>query len=165
MAIPVTREAIGYNGSDGSLLTGAARQIISGVGATRTLTTAESGALCLFDRAAGVIYTLPVVTANNLGMRFEFATTVTITSNAAKVITGAATQFIVGGTLLYIAGAATTFGVAFNGTTHIASSSNGTTTGGVIGDRFWVEAISLTQWAIQGLQSGSGTLATSASTT
>jgi hypothetical protein len=165
MTIPVTREAISYGGNDGALLTGAARQIISGVGATRLLLAKESGALCLFDRAAGVVYTLPIVTADNLGMRFEFATTVTITSNSAKVITGSASQFLVGGVLQYIAGAATTSGVAFNGTTHIASLSNGTTTGGVIGDRFWVEAISTTQWAIQGLQSGSGTLATSASTT
>lgn len=165
MTIPVTRENVTYGGSDGALLLGAARQIISGAGATRLLLTKESGALCLFDRAAGIVYTLPVITANNLGMRFEFATTVTITSNAAKVITGSAAQFIVGGTLLYIAAAATTLGVAFNGTTHIASSSNGTTTGGVIGDRFWLEAISTTQWAIQGLQSGSGSLATSASTT
>lgn len=165
MAIPTSREAITYGGTDGALLTGAARQVISGVGATRTLLTKESGALCLFDRAAGVVYTLPVVTADNIGMRFEFATTVTITSNSAKVITGSASQFIVGGTVLYIAGAATTLGVAFNGTTHIASVGNGTTTGGVIGDRFWLEAISTTQWAIQGFQSGSGTLATSASTT
>ncbi len=158
------RELLSVQDEDGALLTGAARQIISDSGATRQLLVRESGALCLFNRAAGIVYTLPVITSSNIGMRFEFATTVTITSNAAKVITGVATQFIVGGTVLYIAGAATTFGAAYNGTTHIASSSNGTTTGGVIGDRFWLEAISTTQWAIQGLQSGSGTLATSAST-
>ncbi len=165
MAIPVSREAITYGASDGALLTGAARQVISGVGATRSLLVKESGALCLFDRAAGVVYTLPTITADNIGMHFEFETIVTITSNSAKVITGVGTQFIVGGVLQYIAAAATTNGVAFNGTTHIAIVGNGTTTGGVIGDRFSLTAISLTQWAISGLQSGSGTLATSASTT
>jgi hypothetical protein len=165
MAIPVSREAITYGGSDGALLIGAARQVISGQGATRTLATNESGALCLFDRAAGIVYTLPTITAVNIGMTFEFQTTVTITSNSAKVITGSAAQFIVGGVVQYIAGAATTNGVAFNGTTHISIVGNGSTTGGVIGDRFSLTAISLTQWAISGLQSGSGTLATSASTT
>ena len=158
------RQYLSYGDPDGVVLQGAARQVISGQGATRQLTTAESGALCLFDRAAGIVYTLPDITAANLGMTFEFATTVTITSNAAKVITGGTGEFIVGGLVSYIAGAATTFGSAFNGTTHIAVSSNGTTTGGVIGDRFNMTAISLTQWQIQGLLSGSGTLATAAST-
>ena len=56
----------------------------SAEGATRTLLASESGMTCLFDRAAGIVYTLPA-TANN-GTYFDFLTTVSITSNAAKVI-------------------------------------------------------------------------------
>jgi hypothetical protein len=161
MAISANLERLSYGGPSGSIQVGAHRQVISGVGATRTLLPEESGALCLFDRAAGVVYTLPTPVE---GMQFEFATTVTITSNAAKTITSAATVFIVGLIDVLLAGAATTLAAAFNGTTHVAISSNGTTTGGVIGDRYRVTAISATQWAIDGVVSGSGVLATPAAT-
>lgn len=136
---------------------GAARQIIGDAVATRTLTVKESGALCLFDRAAGVVYTLPTPV---IGMQFEFATTVTITSNAAKVITSAATEFILGTVDMVINASATTLAAAGNGTTHRAISSNGSTTGGVIGDRYRLTAISSTQWLVDGTISGSGALAT-----
>jgi len=140
----------------GSQHRGYHQQVISGVGATRQLTAKESGALCLFDRAAGVVYTLPDPVE---GMEFEFQTTVTITSGAAKVITKAATQFLLGVVNVVIVAAATTLAAAGNGSSHVAISSNGTTTGGVIGDRYKVTALSATQWAITGLVSGSGSIA------
>lgn len=154
-------EQVGYAGPEGSVQKGAHRVVISGVGATRTLLPKESGSLCLFDRAAGIVYTLPTPV---VGMQFEFQTTVTITSNAAKVITAAATQFLLG--LVQVVGGTTetTVSADFNGTTHVAISSNGTTTGGVIGDRYRVTAISATQWVIDGIASGSGTVATPAAT-
>jgi len=141
---------------------GAARRIIGDAVATRQLTAKESGSLCLFDRAAGVVYTLPTPV---IGMQFEFATTVTITSNAAKVITKTpASEFILG--MAQVVGGTTesTVSADFNGTTHVAASSNGTTTGGVIGDRYRLTAISATQWVIDGIFSGSGTVATPAAT-
>lgn len=149
-------EQVTYNGGL-SQQRGAARQIIGDAVATRTLLAKESGALCLFDRAAGVVYTLPTPV---IGMQFEFATTVTITSNAAKVITSAATEFILGDLQIILVGADTTLAAAGNGTTHRAVSSNGSTTGGVIGDRYRLTAISSTQWLIDGYVSGTGTLAT-----
>ncbi len=136
---------------------GAVRQVIDGVGATRTLAPEESGALCLFDRAAGVVYTLP---APVVGLQYEFQTTVTITSNAAKIITDAATTFLLGTVEMVINTSATTLAALGNGTTHRAVSSNGSTTGGVQGDRYMVTAISSTQWVVTGLVSGSGALAT-----
>jgi len=155
----MTRQVISYGDEDGALFTGVSRQIISGVGATRTLKASESGALCLLDRAAGVVYTLPAITATNIGMSFEFQATVSVTSNAYKVITGAATQFLVGAVVAssLTAGAQDTF--VANGTTHVAISAAGSTTGGLIGERYVVTAISATQWAINGVTQGSGTLA------
>ncbi len=149
-------EQVGYNGGL-SQQRGAARAIIGEAVATRTLTAKESGALCLFDRAAGVVYTLPTPV---IGMQFEFATTVTITSNAAKVITSAGTEFLLGALDMVIVASATTLAATGNGTTHRAISSNGTTTGGVIGDRYRLTAISSTQWLVDGILSGSGSLAT-----
>ena len=160
----MTRQLISYGDEDGALFTGVARQIISGVGATRTLKASESGALCLLDRAAGVVYTLPSITATNIGMSFEFLATVSVTSNAYKVITGAATQFLVGAVVSssLTAGAQDTF--VADGTTIVAISAAGSTTGGLIGETYRVTAISATQWAINGIQQGSGTLATAFAT-
>ena len=132
-------------------------QVIDGVGATRTLAPEESGALCLFDSAAGVVYTLP---APQVGMRFEFLTKTTITSNSAKVLTDAATTFLVGGVALSNSGATTGQFFAGNGTTHRSTNGNGTTTGGVIGDRLRFTAISSTQWAVDGVMNQTGTAAT-----
>ena len=57
---------------------------------------------------------------------------------------------------------AATTGEAFgaDGTTIRALSSNGTTTGGLIGDYYELTAISATQWFIRGLLVQSGTAAT-----
>jgi len=155
-------EQVSYSAPGMSQHRSSARQIIGDAVATRQLLPQESGALCLFDRAAGVVYTLPTPV---IGMQFEFQTTVTITSNAAKVITKTvASEFILGLVDILIAASATTLAAAFNGTTHVAISSNGTTTGGVIGDRFRLTAISSTQWVIDGVISGSGSIATPAAT-
>ena len=137
---------------------GLCRKIIGDAVATRQLLPEESGALCLLDKADGVVYTLPTPVA---GMQFEFLQTVTITSNSAKVITKTiASEFILGQVNLQIAAAATTLAAAANGSTHVAITSNGTTTGGVIGSRFKLTALSSTIWAIEGVVSGSGSIAT-----
>jgi len=131
------------------------RQVIDGVGATRTLAPEESGALCLFDRAAGVVYTLP---APQVGMTFDFTCSVAVTSNAYKVITNAATVFLLGSVMsgnLTVAASGDVFQA--NGTTHVAISMNGTDTGGLIGGRIRFVAISATQWVVFGDIVGSGT--------
>ena len=70
--------------------------VVSGSGATATLTAQQSGSTVLFDRAAGIVYTLP---APQVGLKFRFMTTVTITSNAAKITTDAGTTLLIGNVL------------------------------------------------------------------
>ena len=53
---------------------------------------------------------------------------------------------------------------ALNGTTHLTITMNGSTTGGLIGTVIDFEGISATQWLVNGLVVGSGTLATPATT-
>lgn len=157
MAISANLERLNYDSSDGCLATGLHREVIQGVGATRTLLAEESGALCLFDRAAGNVYTLPAPVE---GMQFEFLATVAVTSNAYKVITNAGTVFLIGaimGGSLTVADSGDVFQA--NGTTHVAISMAGSTTGGLVGTRFKVTCISATQWVIDGTYVGSGTLA------
>lgn len=161
MAISTVLEQVGTRKQDGTIAPGLHREVLSGVGAARTLVPRESGSLCLFDSAAGNIYTLP---APVLGMQFEFFQTITVTSNAAKIITSAADVFLLGEILIYTTATAAPGGFALNGTTHRAISSNGTTTGGVIGSRIIVTAISATQWVVTGALVGSGTVATPAAT-
>lgn len=156
--IPTTLERLSYNSPSGCIATGLHRQVIDGVGATRTLLPEESGALCLLDRAAGVVYTLP---APAVGMQFEFLATVAVTSNAYKVITDAATTFLIGGVIMgdvTIAQSGDYFEA--DGSTHVAISANGSTTGGLLGERYKVTCISATQWIIEGVCHGAGTLAT-----
>lgn len=151
-------EQLSYGPAALSMHRAKATQFIGDAVAARTLTAKESGATCLFD-AATVVYTLP---APVIGMEFEFLTTATATSH--KVITDAATTFLVGQVAASsaVAGAGNSF--PFNGTTHVACTSNGTTTGGIVGGRIKVRALSATQWFIEGMMIGSGTLATPAAT-
>lgn len=157
MATPTDIERLGAGRPTGTLGLGQHREVIQGVGATRTLLAKESRALCLMDSAAGVVYTLPVPVE---GMQFEFQTTVSITSNAAKIITNASTVFLLGEVFGYTTATASGAGFAANGTTIRALSSNGSTTGGLIGDNYTVTAISATQWVIKGSTVGSGTITT-----
>jgi hypothetical protein len=134
------------------------KNVISGQGATKTLTAEDNGSLCLFDRAAGIVYTLP---APRVGLEFDFLVTVAVTSNAHKVITDAATTFMVGGIIMgdvTVAQSGDYFEA--NGTSHVALSAGGTTTGGLLGERFKLTCINGTQWAIHGVCHGAGTLAT-----
>jgi hypothetical protein len=155
MAISSSLERLNYDGTDGCIATGLHREVIQSVGATRTLLAEESGALCLFDRAAGVVYTLPAPVE---GMTFDFTVSVAVTSNAYKVITNSASVFLLGSVMsgnLTVAASGDVFQA--NGTTHVAISMNGTDTGGLIGGRIRFVAISSTQWAVFGDIVGSGT--------
>lgn len=150
-------EQLSYGPPGLSMHRAKAVQVIGDAAATRTLTAKESGATCLFDSAAGVVYTLPVPVA---GMQFTFLTTVTITSNSAKVLTDAATTFVLGGAALANSAATTGEFFAANGTTHRSINGNGTTTGGIIGDRITFTALSSTVWFCDAVINQTGTAAT-----
>jgi hypothetical protein len=131
--------------------------VISGQGATSTLTAYMSGSTCLFDRAAGIVYTLP---APQVGLWFQFMTTVSITSNAAEVDVAGASIFLGGSVFSGIAASATSLASVANGTSHVKIASNGTTTGGLQGSAYTIYCVSPTLWQITGSLVGSGTLAT-----
>lgn len=140
----------------------AKKNVISDSGATRTLNENESGSLVLFNRAAGIVYTLPLAKP---GTYFDFAVTTTITTNSAKIITGAGTEFLIGG--LTSVDTDTANAVAFfsgNGSTHVAVTMNGTTTGAVLGTKFRATCLSTTRWMIEGQTFGTGVVATPFST-
>jgi hypothetical protein len=157
MSTPTDIERISYGGPKGSLQLGAHRQVIQGVGAARTLLAKESGALCLYDVSTPLVYTLPVPVE---GMMFEFLTAVSVVaSDTHKLITNSSSVFLLGA-VIAISADVTGDAFAANGTNIVALTSNGGTTGGLIGQYLKVVAISATQWSIRGVQQGSQTLAT-----
>ena len=131
--------------------------LVSGTGATATLLASQSGANVLFDRAAGIVFTLP---APVVGTKFRFIVTVDLTAATYQVDTDAATTFIVGSLLGGIEGAATDETHFADGTTDIGISMNKTTTGGLIGGIFELECISSTLWMVTGNTSCTATPAT-----
>lgn len=132
-------------------------QIISNGVATKILSPRDAGSVCMFDVATGTVYTLPVPVA---GMTFTFFTTVTVTSNAHAVATSGATVFLLGAVTIKTIATAAAGSFAADGTSIVTLSSNGSTTGGVIGGKFTVTALNSTQWAINGCLIGSGGVST-----
>lgn len=115
---------------------------------TKTLTEADAGGTLIFDKVDGAVITLP---APVVGMEFHFKVDASVTSNAYKIITNAGTVFIKGGLS----------GFGGNGSTHVAISMNGSTTGGIIGTWFTLRCVSATQWqVVRGLNVTSGSAAT-----
>lgn len=160
MTIPVTREALGYSGGDGSVLKGNAREVITGWTTGRILKKSESGALVIFSTAAGQAIVLPPVATRDIGMYFDFLVTVTGTGTYS-VTTDAATTFIIGA----VDSSSTT--VAEGGDTFVADGTTVTNytadsdlTGRFVGTSIRLTAISTTVWAISGCMMGVGTLAT-----
>lgn len=134
--------------------------------AARTLTAAESNAEVIFNAAAGFTITLP---APVVGLRFKFRVGTTNTSSNHKIITDAGTTFLKGSVLAAIEDTTPAANPGpkdflFNGTTHVACTMNGTTTGGLFGTVIEVVCITTTLWLISGYVKASGTIATPAAT-
>lgn len=137
-------------------------------GTTRTLTAANSGSLNLFDSAAGITYTLP---APVVGLYYDFIWTTLQTSSAHVVVTDAGTTFLQGSITMFSGENVTpsaTLGpkqFAGNGSSHIKTTTNGTTTGGGIGGWMRFVCTSATLWTVTGvINSPSGSIATPFST-
>jgi hypothetical protein len=136
------------------------KNIISELGATRTLSEDESGSVVLFDKADGIVVTLPVDAP--VGTTFDFVCSVTLTSNAYKFITGAGTELLVGQILGCDTDSSNTVAVwpALVGSSYIAVAMNKTTTGGIKGDSFSVTKLDSTTWLCNGHTNNNGTVAT-----
>lgn len=150
---------ISPKGAGNVKINGQLRSVVSGSGATVTLTKDQSGSVVLFDRAAGIVFTLP---ANTPGMIFDFFVSVTITSGAAKVITAAGTELLVG-TIINTdtdSSDAVASWKALVASSYIAVSMNGTTTGGIKGDWLRFTCLNSTTWNVEGMTLGTSTVAT-----
>ena len=159
MAITASKVRLGTNSPDGCDAPGLHVAVVDVTTATKTLLGGESGALVVFNRAAGTTITLPALSSIRVGAQFKFVVPVTYTGTL-KLITGAATDFLDGSInigSLTLAEATDTF--IANGSTHIAILADADTKGRLSGGVINVTAISATIWWVDGYLIGAGTLA------
>lgn len=165
MTIPAEQELISSQDGDGSIAHGIHREVITfsatgarageGIGLVNyQLAPEESGALVIFNSLTGNLVTLPTPVK---GMWFEFIVQIARTSEETKIITKTSSEFLLG----VVLSASATVGESMdvftaNGSTHVSISMNGTTTGGEVGTRFVITALSTTQWLVKGTNQGSG---------
>lgn len=131
------------------------------VGATYTLSVDNTFSTMLLDRAAGIVITLPLAVP---GLVYDFYATVSVTSNAYKIITGAATEFLIGDYTSVDTDSSNAVAVfTGNGTSHIAvnmTAAASNALGGLKGTHLRFTCLSTTLWMVEGVNQGGGTVAT-----
>jgi len=118
---------------------------------TKLLEVSESGSYVILNKADGVTILLP---QPQIGLIYEFFIATSVTSNAYTVIAQDAT---ITGFLINIDTDTSNALDAFtaDGTTHVAVTMNGTSTGGLRGTTFKLTCISNNMWLINGTNIGS----------
>lgn len=160
MAIPTNREALDVGSPGGCRVRGLAREVIDGGGDATDLTAGQSGALVVFSTAAGQAYTLPVITADDIGMWFDFIVTI-IGTGTYSATTDSATVFLGGGVdscSTTVAEGGESFLADIAATTSYTGDSD--VTGRHPGTNFCVTALTTTTWSISGTSHGTGNLTT-----
>lgn len=141
------------------------KEIISGLGATATLSVDDSFAQVLLDRAAGIVITLPLAVP---GLVYDFVATTSVTSNAYKIITGAATELLIGGyTSVDTDSSNATAQFTANGSTHVAvnmTAAASNALGGLAASRLRFTCLSTTRWLVEGVVNCAGTPASAFAT-
>lgn len=134
------------------------RRIIDITSATATLGKNQSGSIVRFDKADGIVITLPTARA---GLWYDFLVKTAVTSNTYQVVAAGTTK--VSGTLVNSKDNTGSKSFVGNGSTHVKVSMNGTTTGGRVGTYFRAFCDG-TAWRINGDNAASGSEATPFST-
>jgi hypothetical protein len=126
--------------------------------ATLTLTAEDSGKTIFLNRATGCEVTLP---DPEVGLTFHFVVRTAVTSNDYS-INGAETTHLFAGRVLNMDTDSSNVMAYFTAdeSDDDVMSLNGSTTGGLKGDNFTVTCISPTRWYVEGLVTGTGTVAT-----
>lgn len=143
--------------ADSSAMMAHQRVVVADATGPVVLTEAQSGALCVFDKTDGAIFTLPAAAA---GLYFDFVVAVASSSNAHRV-NCASGDFLLGSVMLHATDdTGLSSAAAANGSTHLAINLDADTVGRLAGSKFRVVAISGTQWVISGDLLATGTVAT-----
>lgn len=128
--------------------------------ASTTLTRSDAATVVTVNAAAGLTLTLPAATG--LGDTYSIVLGTTVTSNSVIIKVASATDWMAGQIFVSsdnAADAAISFETATGaiGSRSDTITLNGTTTGGLAGDRFVLVDIGTGQWEITGWMSATGT--------
>lgn len=128
--------------------------------ASATLTAFEAGAPVTVNAAAGLTLTLPAATGT--GRVYNIIIGTTITSNSVIIKVASATDWMAGQIFVSsdnAADAAISFETATGaiGSRSDTITLNGSTTGGLAGDRFTLIDVGSGQWELTGWMSATGT--------
>lgn len=131
--------------------------------ASATLSASDSGTVSTVNAAAGLTLTLPAATGT--GRVYTVLLGTTVTSNSVVIKVASATDWYAGN-IFVATDTASDVVIGFETATGAIGSRsdtitlNGTTTGGIAGDRFIFTDIASGQWSLVGFTSATGTEAT-----
>lgn len=132
-----------------------ANGIVAATAATLAVNGAlHNGKLITLDRAAGITVTLPAATGS--GAQYEFYNKTTVTSN--NHVIQVTTDDVMKGTVWMASDNAADAAIAFE--TAVDSDTitmNGSTKGGIIGDRITLIDVATDTWSLQAFLQGTGT--------
>lgn len=145
--------------TDGVIVSKTSDDVISVTASTLTVTKdGHNGKVLVLNRAAGVTVTLPA--ASGSGCRVVFVVGTTVTSNSDKIQVANASDTIAGFVLAADDTATPAPLVWVAGATADTITLNGSTTGGIKGDRLELIDVATNQWVVCGQLKQSGTEAT-----
>jgi len=130
--------------------------------ASATLSSFHADAVVLIDAAAGLTITLPA--ASGTGRVFEAALKTTVTSNSVVIKVANSTD-IMAGSAIQAADAGSTSNMWEAGASDDTITLNGTTTGGIKGDRVVLKDVASGLWLVSLIGAATGTEATPFSAT
>lgn len=125
--------------------------------ASTTLTSSYAGAVITINAAAGLTVTLPAATGT--GRRYEFVIGTTVTSNNVVIQVANATD-VMTGTAIMGQDSADTAVLFETASTSDTITMNGSTKGGIKGDRIVLTDIASGLWSVSIVGSATGTEAT-----
>jgi hypothetical protein len=130
--------------------------------ASATLTASDANTVLTINAAAGLTLTLPA--ASGTGRTYEAVVGTTVTSNSV-VIKVANSSDIMSGAAIQAADAGSTANMWETGASDDTITFNGTTTGGIKGDRVILKDVATNLWSVTVIGSATGTEATPFSAT
>lgn len=133
-----------------------AQSIVDTTASTLVVVAAtHAGKLLTLNRAAGIAVTLPAATGT--GNTYVFFVGTAVTSNTIT-ITSAASEYLAG--TVTVGASAVAYPYQANGTSHRVITLNGTTSGGLKGDKIILTDIGTALWSVEAVLNGSGLIVT-----
>lgn len=125
--------------------------------ASTTLDARHAGTVCTINAAAGLTITLPA--ASGTGRRYELVIGTTVTSNNVIVQVANATD-VMQGICTFAQDAADTAVIFETASTSDTITMNGSTKGGIVGDKIILNDVASGKWEVEVQGSATGTEAT-----